>query len=411
MKKLSILGILGMASVLSPGLDLMAYTFEAHPGLYTSYEYTDNYLGAVRDAKSDSIYYVGPSLGLTCTSPSVNLDFTGSYAKNFHERFSEDDSPEIHLTSHASYTTPLQGAQLSYEFSRTLTREFLSEPFGEVRHHNGTFLYNYELSQSTNMNAGYTYLREAWSVSPGEVTALNHEDETTTGGNVGITHKLNPRDTISLSAQQTYYRYEISQDVTSTNGSVHLSHAVSPMFSLGFDTAYNHDDRGHDPSDDRYDARISGQYAFNQTTTMTIGGGYSWLIIEQQDRQSAYNALLSLVKTQNNDRFNLSLAKEYSADFTTNRYGTFDTKSASLAWQRQWWKEWSSNTGISIIKRKPTNGTLGENETDYTTSFTLAWKPIEYFTTDLTYEHLQTKFETSGTARENRYKLEAGVRY
>ena len=40
--------------------------------------------------------------------------------------------------------------------------------------------------------------------------------------------------------------------------------------------------------------RFSGQHAFNQATTMTVGGGYSWLNIEHQDRQSAYNALLML---------------------------------------------------------------------------------------------------------------------
>ena len=157
MRKLSILGILGLASVLSPGLDLMAYTFEAHPGLYTSYEYTDNYLGAVRDAKSDSIYYVGPSLELLCASPDVNIDLTGHYAKNFHQRFSEDDSPEIHLASHASYSTmPRQTIQMAYGYAQTWTREFLSEPFGEhTEHTRDPSMYNYALTQNTSMNAGY----------------------------------------------------------------------------------------------------------------------------------------------------------------------------------------------------------------------------------------------------------------
>ena len=145
----------------------------------------------------------------------------------------------IHLASHASYSTPLQGALLSYDFSSVqLTREYLSEPFGEAsQRDNGSILYNYALSQTTNMNAGYNYLRQAWSVPQAEVAALYcmRNLETANGrGLVGITHQLNPGDTISLSAQQTYYRYEISQDVTSTNGSVHLSRCRFTCVQPGF---------------------------------------------------------------------------------------------------------------------------------------------------------------------------------
>ena len=50
MRKHSILGILGLASVLlRRDMILWPLPFEAHPGLYTSYEYTDNYQGAVQN--------------------------------------------------------------------------------------------------------------------------------------------------------------------------------------------------------------------------------------------------------------------------------------------------------------------------------------------------------------------------
>ena len=154
MRKHAIRGIFCLAIILLPGLDLLAFTFEAHPGIYTSYEYTDNYQGAVQNEQSESIYYVGPSLGLTCASPSTNFDLTGRYAKSFHQRFPEDDSPDIHLITHASFAAPQQETRFSYEFARTLTRDSLNEPFGEVRRNIGSIGYTATLTQSTSINAG-----------------------------------------------------------------------------------------------------------------------------------------------------------------------------------------------------------------------------------------------------------------
>ena len=56
MRKHAIRGILCLAIILLPGFDLMAFTFEAHPGLYTSYEYSDNYQGVSQDKQSESTY-------------------------------------------------------------------------------------------------------------------------------------------------------------------------------------------------------------------------------------------------------------------------------------------------------------------------------------------------------------------
>jgi hypothetical protein len=405
-RKHAIHGIICLAIILLPEHDLLAFTFEVHPGLYTAYEYTDNYRGAVQNGQSESIYYVGPSLGLTCTSPTANFDLTGRYTKSFHKRFTEDDSPDIHLITHASFAAPQQETRFSYEFARTLTRESLDEPLGEVRRNTGGIGYTATLTQNTSINAGGNIRTEKWSNA-----AATGEDLVNTGGNVGITHQLSRLDTISLTARREYYSYEISQDVIGTQGGLDIRHVFSPVFRLSLGTAYNHNDRGHDPNEDRYDASLTGQYTFSQSTMISTTGGYSWLIMEQQDRQASYIARVSLDKSLQDDRFHLSMAKEYTAEFTTNRYGTYDTKTASLSWIRQWLQTWSSSTGLSILKRIPSMGTTGEEETDSNASISLTWKPIEYFTGDLIFEHLQTKYRTSGTARENRYTMTIEVRY
>ncbi len=406
MRKHALLGILGLVCVLLSGHDLLAFTFEAHPGLYTSYEYTDNYRGTVQNEQGDSIYYIGPSLGLTCTSPSTNFDLTGRYTKGFHYRFSEDDSPDINLITHASFTAPRQETRFSYEFDQTLTRESLNEPFGEVKRNIGSIGYTDALTQNTSISAGGNILTEKWNSA-----AVGAQDLLNSGGNVGITHQLNPLDTISFTARRDYYCYEINQDVIETKGTMDIKHVLSPVFSLGLGTVYNHDDRGHDPSDDRYDANLTGQYKMNQSTMMSVTGGYSWLIMERQDRQASYITSVSLDKSLKEDQFHLSIAKGYTTEFTTNFYGTYDTKSASLSWVKQWAHTWSSSTGITISEQKPTKGTAGEDETDSNANILLTWKPIEYFTGDLKYEHLQTKYRTSGTVQENRYTMAIEVRY
>ncbi len=406
MRKHTILGILCLVTILIPGLDLMAFTFEAHPGLYTSYEYSDNYQGDSEDKLSESTYYVGPSLNLRCLSPSVSFDLTGRYARSYHQRFSEDDSPEIHLLTSVSYTVPRQTARFSYEFARTFSRESLTEPFGQVDRNIASIEYTDELSQNTHFNAGGNLLTEKWS---NDVTTA--DDLVNSGGNIGITHRLNPLDTISLTARRDYYSYEIQQNVIGTQGGLDIRHVFSPVFSLSLGTAYNHLDRGHDPNEDRYDASMTGRYTISPSTVVSATGGYSWLIMEKRDRQSTYIARLSLDKSLAEDQFHLSVAKEYTAEFTTTLYGTYDTKTASLSWIRQWLQAWSSSTGFSISKRIPTTGTPGENETDSVANVTVTWRPIEYFTGNIIYEHLQTKYESSDTVKENRYRLVMEVRY
>ncbi len=98
MRKYAIRSILCLAIILLSVFDLLAFTFEAHPGLYTSYEYSDNYQGVSQDEQSESTYLVGPSLNVRCLSPSATFDFTGRYTKSFHQRFPEDDSPDINLS-------------------------------------------------------------------------------------------------------------------------------------------------------------------------------------------------------------------------------------------------------------------------------------------------------------------------
>jgi hypothetical protein len=396
-------------------------TFEVHPGIYTSYEYTDNYYGEVRDAQGESIYYVGPSLRLSGVSSSANVNLAGFYARSFHHRFTEDDSPEVSLSSDASFAMTRQTARLAYEYTQTWSRENLDEPFGEHKRHTGNIGYTAELTQSTSLALGGDIMDETWDVPHEEVPTVSHQKETVLGGNLGITHHLTTRDTFTLTARQTQYDYEISPDVVETDGALQVSHAFTPSFSLITDIAYNHYSRetltaGSGQAygigdEDRYDAILSGQYAFDRATTLVMGGGYSWLVMEGEDRETGYITQASLTRNEEKDRFTLEASKRISAEFTVDRYGNYDNTTASLMWERRWVEEWSTITEFSYDKEKPMARTPGQDETDYSGQFTLRWEPIRYLTASLIYNHLRTEYETTGTAQENRYRVVVEVRY
>ncbi len=415
MRKSAFLCILVLTLAAVPGRSFAAFTFEVHPGIYNEYEYTDNYRGDVRDAQSESIYYVGPSLAFTGTSETVIIDLTGRYTKSFHNRFPEDDSPEVVLSTQISHTIPRLATSVAYDFSRSLTRDTLSEPFGENRTHTGSIDTTWEMTQTTSLDAGYGITVEDWF---GEAT---DEDVTTHNGALGMTHRLSPRSTFTLATEQSRYDYETSQDVIESNGSLRFEQAVLQALNMGFVFSYNHGDRGDLSDEDRYDARLTGSYAFPRSTTLDLEAGNSWLVMEDQDRESMFVGRASLEKAMENDRFSVSISKEYTSEYTTDRYGTYDTASGTLGWEKDLLRGWTSALHYSIDRRRPTRETLGEEETDATGSLALSWNPveqlalnwnpIEYLMLSVNYEHLRTKYEISGTARENRYRVMAEVRF
>jgi len=404
-RKHAISCILCLAITLLSATELIAFTYEVHPGIYTSYEYSDNYYGVSRDEEGESTFLVGPSLSLRCLSSSATVDFTGRYTKSFHLEFPEDDSPDISLISSAIFTAPRQETRLSYEFVRTLTRESLTDPFGEVYRHTGSIGYSLEITRDTRMSAQGSILTENWSEDAAE------EDLVDTGGSISLIHQLNPLNTITITGNRNYHFYEISQDAVETLGELDFSHVFSPVVNLGFGTSYNHADNGDDPNEDRYSATASLGYVINQSTTMSATGGYNWFVMEHEDVQGENVARLSLDKSLESNRFHFSIAKEYTSDYTANRYGTYDTRSAELSWIRQWLLDWSSDVGFSIYKRRPVSQTIGEFEIDSTAHASVTWTPVEYFTGNVIYEHLQTDYESSDTVRENRYRLVMEARY
>jgi hypothetical protein len=342
-RKSTIFGILAFVTTVMPDSIVLAMNFEVHPGLYTSYEYSDNYFGSASAQQSESTYQVGPSLELRGFSPTFNGEHTG-------------------------------GAT-----------------------------YSRELTQRTNLSLGYDSMNEKRQAPD--------EDVTSRGGNIGFSYLLTPRNTVDLTCRYRTYDYEIRQDVKETDSGIAWSHIATPRLRIGFSSNYVKEDNGDLPNENRYDLSANGMYSITQYTNFSASGGRSWLVMEHQDRQTTYNMSVSLVHAVEHDRLAVSLSKGYTSEFTTDRYGTYDTTTASMTWEKGLLRTLTGSTGLNIENRKPTTGTAGEDETDIVARASLSWNPIEYATATASYEHLQTEYEVSDTERENRYRMVVEVRY
>jgi len=105
------------------------------------------------------------------------------------------------------------------------------------------------------------------------------------------------------------------------------------------------------------------------------------------------------------------VSRGYSTEFTSNLYGIYETREASLTWKRKLLEALSSTAELTYLRTIPTKIIMGEDERDTVERISLGWNPIEYLYADLSYLHLQHRYEISGTARENRYRLSVEVRY
>jgi len=403
-RKSTIFVIFTLAVILfMPGRSLAAFTFEAHPGVHAAYEYTDNYLGTVSGKQSESTYEVGPSLGLRFASPVAIFDLTGYAARSIHKRFSQDDSTEASIASKFSLSQVRQMLGLTYEYLQTRWRGSLREPPGVLKRNIGGGNYTWQMTQQATLSLGYGIIDDNWQAP--------HEDEISQDGSIQLSYLLSPRNTINLDFKYDYYDYQVSQDVRVLNTDLAWWYSVTSRLSLGLNSRYTKEERGDLPNEDIYDLSASGKYSFAQFTSMSVSGGYSWLVMENQDRQRIYFMNASIEHVVEKDRIALTVSKSYTAQFTADLYGIYDTRSASLTWERKLLTALSSKAGLTYEKTIPTKGTIGEEQTDTVERASLVWNPINYLNADLSYQHLQHRLEITGTARENRYRMSVEVRY
>ncbi|MBN2298701.1 MAG: hypothetical protein JXM72_08905 [Deltaproteobacteria bacterium] len=382
---------------------LCAAVYEVHPGVFSSYEYTDNYFGTVHDKHNESIYLIGPSIGLSVSTPSLSWENSGRITRSYHRKYDEEESLNALFDSHAAASWTHHSLDLAYTYSLTSRRESLDDPLGKIRIQTGSLGYGYELTPETLLSLGY---RTAYENNP-----YPEENLTTQGPSVGLTHQLTQRQRLSLTYDYLYHRYELSDNTWVSTSNAHWGYMLTSRLEIGTGFMYMHEDRGRLSSENIYNASVTAGYVLTRNTDIDVSGGYSWLNMEEQDRQGSYTLDVEMTTETRYDVFLLSASRGYTAEFTTDRYGTYITKSASISWDRTLMRTLSASVTGTYESREPTADTEAEKERDLIGRVSLIWEPVEYLSATTSFEHLQEGYEISDTVRENRYRITIEGRY
>ncbi|HQM20876.1 MAG TPA: hypothetical protein PLE36_09645 [Deltaproteobacteria bacterium] len=410
MRKRCVSSLLGALLAVSVSCSLgHAASCEFHGGVYSSWEYRDNYLGTAHNRRSDTIYEIGPSAEIVCRAQPFTWNLSGHVARSYHNRFDEDDSTEIDLTSGLAAVGRRDSLELEYAFVQTTEEDFFSDISGETRIHTGAISYSRTLSSLSTLGVGYTYRLED--------NTFPEQDIESHGASGTFSHRITPRNTVSLTAGYNTYDYDITPDAQVLRSTLSFEHAWSPRTDVGVDLEYQHQYREEDlPDSDIKSAYLFWSYALTPQTRVLLSGGYSWLNMEDMDRERAFVARGEITHAWQRNTFRLAASREYTAEFTTDEYGTYDIRRASASWERGLLRSLSLLTTITYVERKPIAGIdmteiERQEEKDTAGMISLVWAPIRYITMTSSYERLREVEEISDTVVENRYRIIVEVLY
>lgn len=467
MNKRLIYGICALLAIFLIASRANAAIWEIHPGVYASYLYTDNYRATSENEMDEDIYAVGPSLALACSTQVFRWELVGHIAKDFHNRFKEDDSTEGGVTTHALASGQYQSLDLSYDYRETRERETLDQAFGVRRIHTGALTYNRTVSPTVGFSVGYTRTME-YAPSP-------DEDVISNGGTYGLHYQMTPRNMLDLSLLYEGYQYEIRPDVDVYLTSLRWRYALSQQVGLGPDLGFERHKPLDLPYQDVYTAAFFLEYTLSSVTSLSASTGESWLRSEDQDAQrySVTHARLGIRRDTQNDHIIASLFHGYRYEYSTYAtYGIYKATDYDVSWEHLLTPTVMSNLGYVVSKRTPietatveeagrdiiyrvgltyrtanapggpgfrsdslragisgfrtkkasqqsqgeTSSAVGattpteDNEPGSGDQSMINW-PRGMIELHATYEHLTHVYEISDTVKENRYGLSAEVRY
>lgn len=394
-----------------------AAPLEYHVGLYSSYEYTDNYRGTAHDEEGESIFEVGPSAQVIYTSGISRLDLSGRLTRSFHQEFSDDDSTEVLLDSSYTRTTQTDTLLFGYGYTRTNRTTVLSDVTGVSRIQTARFNYTRTFTSRTSGGIGYTYSQE---------DNEEEEDLVSHGVTANLSQQLTELTALRITGGYASYRYDSmgdefdpdgTGDTWTARGGLSLERTMTRKLTMSVDGEYEHEAQEDDetPDSDITSAFLTGRYAFTPATRLMLSGGYSWLTMEDMDSEQSYAARGELRSESPSGTITLRVSREYVAEFTTDRYGVYEARSAYLTWEWFLLRDLTLTTNITYEERNPVSGTevsdLEGQEEDYSGLISLRWNPVRYLIITPGYERYEQHHEYTDTEKENRYRVVVEVRY
>jgi hypothetical protein len=397
----------------------LADPVEFHGGVFTSYEYTDNYLGTSRDEESENIYEAGPSLSLLWDRQTTQLELSGHAARSIHRKFDDDDSTDVFLDSVFTATTTRDSLNISYGFSKTNRREALSEVSGDARRQRAALAYTRALTRDVTLGLDYGYSTENYRYPNDDI--VSHSITGT------VADRVLEHTTVRLNGgYDLHYYYNGDQyDTWNVRSGLGVDQQVTDRTTISLDGSRNHQGRLHLPDADITSAYLTWAYVLTSNMDLSLSGGYNWLSMEDLDNERTHLARGEITYHTQYDTLALRASREYEAEFTEDRYGIYDTRSVELSWRRDMLRELFLMTTVSYDQRKPVSDVDAysriEDEKDFAGSISLNWTLFEHLIITPSYRRLHRVVEETDitipghtvteTERENRYMIRVEVRY
>lgn len=401
-------------------LPVFAANWEIHPGLYTSYEYSDNYLGEAEEEQEETTYEIGPSLELIVDTQHFHWEVAGYAAKSYHREFDEDDATEVSTVTSLAWAGVRRSLDMKYEYTQTRSRESLDQPIGETRIHRGSVTYHRDISRRISYSAGYrTYNEDAPEPD---------DDVSGNGGVFELTYLPNPRNRLDLTYSYDIFNYdadesveatELSLDSRITAADIGWLYAISRRVSMGPTAGYSKIERPHLNDEATYTLELSMVYTPSRNLNLDLAAGYSRLKVDEEEEEiedteeGVYIYRAGLTWENPRDTITAGTSRGYTTETTSYRYGIYRTNSADISWEHKFANTLSSEITALYTQRKPSSDIADqdEEEKEFVGQVAGIWSPWEYLDLRLYYERLEQRFEVSDTVKENRYGAIIEIRY
>jgi hypothetical protein len=392
-------------------LPVYAAPLEFHAGLYTAYEYTDNYRGTTSHEQGESTISVGPTAQAIYTSGTSRLDLSGHAARRYHRKFSEDDSDDLLFDSRYAASNQASSLELGYGYVLNNQHTILSDVSGNSRRQTGSAGLTHRFSSDTSGGIYYNYYQE--NNPPSQEDIVSH------GAMLTLNQQLTQRILLRMTNGYETHRYTIQSDAWVARSTLSLERDMTQRVNLGVSGEYEHTGQEEDdvPDSDITSAFINFRYAITPSTQLTFSGGYNWLTMEDVDREQAFATRSELRSQTPYGLLTVRVTREYAAEFTVDRYGIYEARSVYGTWERSLLRDLRLSFNITYEERKPVSGNdsspVQNKEQDYSGLISLNWNPeqYEFLTVTPGYEHYERLREHTETEKENRYRVIVEVRY
>lgn len=359
--------------------------WEVHPGIFASYERTDNYFGSAHNTQDETSWVLGPSLSLSARSAGLSWDLSGYFAHSRHEEFDDDDSNESRLETTLDATGEYGAVSGEYLLVHTQQRETLDDPQGTTRTQTGGLSWYNQVAPAWEMSLSSRWDRED--------NPRPEEDIIAYGMDAGVESRFSVRHTARMVLGYDSYDYDESADSEEQRLEMDWRVAHSPRLRWGPEAYYVRADREGLPDVTTLRISLGGSWELSPLWTSEGAIGVSYMEEDSDSRQDESYVRVLVEYSGVRDQVELSARREHESEYSTDRNGFYRITEGAVTWHRQWNIDVVSDARLGRTRRVPSAALLDDDEDEWSWGVSLSWQMIDTVILSLSYDRVDTEYD------------------